>query len=381
MRTRKIGVLVGEPYGFTAVHPMVMGMRHAAAAAGHVLQYVPRYQNVLRHLSRMDGAIAVSLGEEDIGLLARIDRAGVPLVHMGELDMPRPIHEVRCANSHVGRIGAEHLLERGLRHFAFVGAGSHICRRRQEGFLSRLSEAGFKKDVAVIHSINGNESEPPSVFLKRLPWPVGIMASCDRVGALLAGEASLARISIPERVALLGVDNSEFFCTLAMPPLSSITAPGHEMGRHAVRVLEDLISGRPTPMAIDINSARVIERQSTAVIHSDNADIAAAISLIRQRNGIGIGVRDVADAVGVSVSTLERGIKAVLGRKPLEEILRLRRETAKKLLAETDMPIKLIAARCGYRAPKRLVEAIQADEGLSPRAYRARVRSFTTRME
>jgi transcriptional regulator GlxA family with amidase domain len=80
-----------------------------------------------------------------------------------------------------------------------------------------------------------------------------------------------------------------------------------------------------------------------------------------------------ADHLRVSARTLERRFKGVLGRTPAKEILRQRIERAKQLLAETDMPLADIAARCGYNYLSNLSHAIRADTGMTPTAWRKRV--------
>jgi LacI family transcriptional regulator len=86
-------------------------------------------------------------------------------------------------------------------------------------------------------------------------------------------------------------------------------------------------------------------------------------------------VHDVAEHAGVSRSTLEVGIKRVLGRTPLQEILRLRYAAAKHLLANSETPMKLIACRCGFTDSKHFSAAFRAATGLSPREFREQQRS------
>jgi LacI family transcriptional regulator len=110
-------------------------------------------------------------------------------------------------------------------------------------------------------------------------------------------------------------------------------------------------------------------------VHGVGEDISMAVRIIREHQGIGIWPAELADRVGISLSKLERGVKDALGRTPMQEILRLRLQAAKQMIRETDLPMKLIATRCGFRTSKYFFEAIRKDTGFSPRQIRAESRS------
>jgi LacI family transcriptional regulator len=200
------------------------------------------------------------------------------------------------------------------------------------------------------------------------------MMSNDQAAWQVAREAFRAGLRIPDQMALLGVGNDDPWCILATPPLSSVELPGREIGRRALRMLDDLIAGRPTAKQVDIETIRVVDRQSTAVMHAEHAEIAAAIRHIREHYADGITVLDVAEHVSVSRSTLEVGMKQVLSRTPLQEILRLRYAAAKNLLANSETPMKIIARRCGFTDSKHFSAAFRSATGLSPREYREKQR-------
>jgi LacI family transcriptional regulator len=120
----------------------------------------------------------------------------------------------------------------------------------------------------------------------------------------------------------------------------------------------------------------VIERESTAIVLADAPEIAAAIRHMRQHFSSGILAKDVAEFAGVSRSTLERGVKLALGRTPLQEILRLRFTAVKELLAETDLPMKAIATRCGFPTSQRLSTAFRSAFSMTPQEYRRQQRGY-----
>jgi len=62
----------------------------------------------------------------------------------------------------------------------------------------------------------------------------------------------------------------------------------------------------------------------------------------------------------------------VRGHTIIEEITRLRLERVKRLLVETELPIKEIAANSGYNDDAQLCTSFRKVEGLTPGAYRTK---------
>ena len=88
----------------------------------------------------------------------------------------------------IGRIAAEHLLERGFRSFACCGfAGELWADRRREAFLEALAQG---RPSPLVYESPWREPAPASEdeqarigrWLKSLPRPVGVMASNDMRG-------------------------------------------------------------------------------------------------------------------------------------------------------------------------------------------------------
>jgi len=85
-------------------------------------------------------------------------------------------------------------------------------------------------------------------------------------------------------------------------------------------------------------------------------------------------VDDVLRAAPMSRSSLERGLRKALGRSPRDELLRVRLEGARRLLAETDLKLSAVAQRSGFRHAQRLCERFRAAFGETPGRYRERRR-------
>jgi len=83
-------------------------------------------------------------------------------------------------------------------------------------------------------------------------------------------------------------------------------------------------------------------------------------------------IKEIATLLGVSRTTLERHFAVHVGRTPGQELLRVRMERAKALLVTTNLPVKTIAARSGYRRVSNFSDFFRRQTGLSPREFRER---------
>jgi LacI family transcriptional regulator len=80
----------------------------------------------------------------------------------------------------------------------------------------------------------------------------------------------------------------------------------------------------------------------------------------------------VAHAASVSRSTLERRMKALIGRSPGEEVDRMRFVMVQRLLEDTDLTLEAVAERAGFRHPQYMAEAFKQRMGMTPGEYRRR---------
>jgi LacI family transcriptional regulator len=183
------------------------------------------------------------------------------------------------------------------------------------------------------------------------------------------------RIRIPEQLAVISVGDEEPWCALSTPPLSSFAFPGFAIGQRAAQTLRALMDG-DSPPTQPVAAGRIVERQSTARASTSNPEIASAIRIIRQHRGVGITIADVANSVGISRSTLERGVCEAIGISPVKEMIRLRLGAAKEMLSTTDAPAKVVAQRCGFADAKYFSTAFRAATGMTPTQYRNQQRGY-----
>jgi LacI family transcriptional regulator len=211
-------------------------------------------------------------------------------------------------------------------------------------------------------------------WIRALPKPVGVMAGYDIRGREILDVCRQLGISVPDEVALIGVDNDDLICDLADPPQSSVIPDTRRTGYEAARLLDLLMAGQSDlPLTHLIPPLGIAVRASTDVLATNDADMSAAVRFIRAHATEGINVEDVLRAVPLSRRVLESRFEKLFGRTPHEEITRVQIERVKELLAETDLPLSAVAHLTGYSHVEYMSVVFKRETGVPPSSYRARL--------
>ncbi|MHA7283446.1 LacI family DNA-binding transcriptional regulator [Arthrobacter sp. TMS2-4] len=222
-------------------------------------------------LQMTDGLLFSPLGmsNEDADHL----KVGFPLVLLGERIFGGPTDHVTMSNVDSARAATEHLIARGRRRIAVVGAhegeviGSAGLRLR--GYRQALGAAGIPFDPDLVayttlwHRANGATSMR-ELLASGVEFD-GLFGMNDTLalGAMRALQEAGRRI--PDDVAVIGFDDLDEG-RYSLPTLSTIDPGRDEIADTAVRVLLERISGRDGSVPPREFEARfqVIERESSA---------------------------------------------------------------------------------------------------------------------
>jgi LacI family transcriptional regulator len=323
-----------------------------------------------------DGIIAKIYNESTARRVAALRVPFVNTTNIANLAAPR----VAVDDLAIGRLAAQHLLERGFKSFAYVGfTQQQSPQSRHTAFVDELKKQGFAS-----RSYTGFDLLPfragevwGAVDLKfrrwllTLPKPVAVFAYHDFLAWEVAQVCHTLQLKMPEELALLGVDDDELFCRLAHPPISSIAYPADRIGFEAAATLDRMMRGRAAPRGpVLIPPTGIVVRQSTDIIANADQDLVRAMRYIRTNLALPITVRSILLEVPVSRRLLEEKFRRVLGRSPLQEIHRVRIERARFLLSSSRMSIFEIAKQCGFSTPEHFAVIFRASSGCAPRDYR-----------
>ena len=288
--------------------------------------------------------------------------------HPSEM-LPRVLTDDR----EVGSMGASYLLGLGYRKLVFLSRrGLQFAAEREDGFVAAARAAG-----AELHVLrNWMQETMPDVAqtLLSLGKDVAVMAPSDLDARWLIEAFDDPESVVPERIAVLGVDDDQLENNLSPIPISSIRLPGERIGYEAASLGMRLADGEAVPEhAQRISPIRVVVRQSTSKLAINDETTARALRTIRANIGELQSVTDLCKALKVQRRPMELRFNRILNSSIARELTNARIRRAKELLANPDLSIKEIAYLVGYTEPRRLSIAFRRETGERPIDFRNRV--------
>ena len=277
-----------------------------------------------------------------------------------------------------GIMGAEYFLRKGYQNFAFYGFRNIVwSRERAQSYEERLKQEGYS-----VHYFEHKRQfksrelwyyKPSSLskWLKSLPKPIALMTCDDNQGLHISEACRLAKIRIPEEVAVLGVDNDEILCNLSDPPLSSIGQNTIKGGYEAARLLDTMIKTKNKEYYhIVVEATTVVTRNSTDIYAANDVYIGSALKFIHNNIEKNLKVDDVLAQVPLSRRSLEKRFHKVTGFPVYEYIFNLRIEKFTQKLLETDQSIFEISMDLGLNDGKNIARQFRQIKGCTPTEYR-----------
>ena len=318
-----------------------------------------------------DGLIVMLNHPEIIADLLALNKPFVNVCKLpGEVDLLR----VQSNDEVVGRLGAEHLLDRCAASYGFVGlADGEYADVRARAFSETIQRAGHfgVRSLRLQRNLDASEKRRLRAWLKNCLKPLAVMTSNDVCGRFVLETCREMNLSVPDEVAVLGVDNDDPISCLVWPGLSSIALATGEIGQTAARLLHRSFTGKPQPRtSLFVAPLGVVVRGSTQETTVGDPILAKVLTAIYAGVSGPISVDDLLKIVPLSRASLERRFRQFLNRTPMQEIRRVRIARVRQLLMGTDLPLKDIASRCGFSAASRLIESFQQETGQSPSSYR-----------
>ncbi len=219
-----------------------------------------------------DGLIysPLALGPDDVGELSVVD---YPLVLLGERIFGGPADHVTMSNVEAAYAATMHLVERGRRRIAVIGAheGEAVgsAALRMQGYRRALDHAGIPFDPALVAEAGlWHRSTGAEAMARLLDDRVEIDAVFGLNDALALGALHVLhdrRVSVPGQIAVIGFDDIDE-TAYSSPTLSTVHPGREEIARTAVDLLLQRIEGpgKDQPFREVIADFSIVERQSTA---------------------------------------------------------------------------------------------------------------------
>ncbi len=272
-KTYTIGVVV-EDNSNPFWSEVLKGIENSASEQGYHVIFTNtnrNYQNEVENIRlllerRVDGFLIVPNQEKYEDLLELKER-GIPVVIMGRHVENLGIPMVYNNDIKGGYIAATHLINRGCRKIAFIGAQPYNTAsiERCKGYKKALKEAGININESLIkisrNPMRNGAMEVENAYrhmkelLNESPNFDGIFAYNDLMafGALKALKEE--KISIPSQIKLIGYDDI-FYASIVTPSLTTMKTKKQELGEIAF----DLLFNPKNEIVLD---SKLLVREST----------------------------------------------------------------------------------------------------------------------
>ena len=276
------------------------------------------------------------------------------------------------------RFDTDAIVAAGLDHLGKVMPGADVAfvpdpsreawsTAREKAFLAIARKRGLAR-----HVFRREGGADLAEWLCALPVPTGILAANDLTALQVVETCAEAGIAVPERLAVLGIDNDELICGHARPPIATVEPNFYGAGFIAAATLQEMMEGRRAPRVVKVRESvnRIVARQSARPSSGVSALVRQARDLIRA-NAAKLDVVRLARSLGVSRTKLTDAF-AKGGTSVAVEIREVRFAKVLELLADPRQAIGPIANLCGWRSETHLMHFFRARTGMTMREWRAR---------
>ncbi len=150
-------------------------------------------------------------------------------------------------------------------------------------------------------------------------------------------------------------------------------------GEESLLPLFTALQTEPTPLAayslilqiLTFLSAHSDARSATVYQNARYLpNIIAAKEYMDHRYSEKITLEHLAQVAYLSPNFMRTKFREIIGLSPRAYLQELRLNTVCRLLLETDLPIAVIAAQCGFESPSYLDNVFQKSKGMTPKEYR-----------
>lgn len=235
----------------------------ASALAGHGLTMVTHLASARGRplpdvCAAVDASVVVGFEAFDEDLVRALRQAGAEVV------LP-PRDTASAALQPVGRLQAEHLIDRGHRRLGYAMPAHPNLRpmaeRRLAGAVEACLAAGFERPVVLSTSLE-IERAAQVVAVWRERSVTGVCAFNDETAIAVLAGAREHGLAVPGDLAIVGVDDIPT-APLISPPLSTVCFNLREVAHQQAAAIVALLSGHESSAASTPADLWVVQRSST----------------------------------------------------------------------------------------------------------------------
>ena len=349
--------LSGQDYNVWVVPPM-SDRQHLDACISS--------QNVI-------GVIARGLANE---LVEYLEEHRIPVVSIrGPRDTELlPSSGIHVDDDLVARLAGAEFDRLNLRQWGYVGWKGVTWSEAREQALVGFSQSQAA-DVKVL-SLSEEKRDGWKGVAEIAKWvqglvkPCGILACNDEAGVAALHACKLAGLSVPEEVAVIGVDNNYLLCESSSPSLSSIDIHAADLGRMAMYQLGERLELDWEGGAKHQEPTVMVIRESSHQVDRYLLFYQIAVNYITSHALRGPSVAEVAESSGLSKRALERVFAKHASVSPGEMIREYRTNGILQLLKNQSLNLSMIAQQSGFADASGLSNFVKRVTGKSPGEWR-----------
>lgn len=331
---------------------------------------------------RGDGLIVFRCTENEA---AQWKRHSIPVINVSSETSIAGITNILPNNYQMGCIAAEYLISIGLTQFAYFGESSRkYSSLRGRGFKQTLENRGMQcieidLPISEIHQFEKWQELHALITeqLGDLPLPIGLLARDDIVAMNILRSTRKLNIEVPQQLALVGINDSQPFCLISQPQLTSVRHPAELVGYLAAQTLHKFFEDRHYQAEdILVDSPGIVTRESSNTVPTSDPVVAAGLLYIRKYAiSQAVTIAELCKHLNVSSTTLRLRFKNALGSTPKQQIDKVRIQQIQKLLENPQLNIQEIASQADFLSPEELTRFFTRHKGVSPTQYRIKMRS------
>jgi LacI family transcriptional regulator len=207
--------------------------------------------------------------------------------------------------------------------------------------------------------------------LKPAPKPLAVFAANDEQALEVLESCESAGLNVPEQVAIVGAENNLLAPNAMHTPISSVDTNLETLGYTGAALLEDLMNGKKLPeKPIRVPVIGIVTRKSSDLLAVKHKGVANSLRFIWEHASQPISVKDLVGVAAMSRRGLHKAFLENVGRTPGQELQRVRIDRAKRLLAESNHKLEVLASMSGYQSANSFCVAFKQATGKSPKQFR-----------
>ncbi|MEI8235298.1 MAG: substrate-binding domain-containing protein [Verrucomicrobiota bacterium] len=310
-----------------------------------------------------DGAIIFAGRHPSISLLRD---TSIPIVNLAQHHNFKSAPKVYCDDREIGRVAGAHLFERGCKQIGFVSFSDSNSSAK------KARRAGLRAWCLAHHiPFSDFEFETLRTALPHIQKPLGLLVGNDELAVETITACQDYGFSVPDEIAILGVDDNDLFCRNASVPLSSVNLNLNRWGQEASTLLHGLIQGRRSLAGpVVIPPLGVSPRASTDIVNTANHYVAEALRYLRQHFLSPVTIASLIRHVRISRQSMQNLFLRHVGHSMSEELMRLRIEHAKQLMLHSNLKLDAVAAASGFTNRQHFHRTFQSKLGCPPGEWR-----------